>query len=280
MTFANQSQIDRLNREIADLQKAEAQETKKEFDIQAKINRANEAAARTKSTSTRQNEFKKVERALKDLATVQKKRAEISRKIADKSKRLHSYKERQVREDERERKKISDEQKRLIREREGHERQITNEMRRRATLTRMPTLVPDEQKVYDFFISHASEDKDGFVRGLAEALQDRGAKVWYDDFTLKVGDSLRRGIDQGLTNSRFGVVVLSKHFFAKEWPQNELDGLSALAAEGSTKILPIWHEISKDEVARHSPMLADKVALNTSLKSTDEIADELYRLID
>ena len=278
MNYINQ--INRLAKEIANLRKTEAQETQKEAGIQAKINRANEAAARTKSASTLQNELKKLERALKDLTAVHKKRAEISRKIAEKSTSLSSYEERQAREDERERKKISDEQKRLIREREEHERRITNEMRQRATLARMPTPVLDEQKVYDFFISHASEDKDGFVRGLAEALQDRGAKVWYDDFTLKVGDSLRRGIDQGLANSRFGVVVLSKHFFAKEWPQNELDGLSALAAEGSTKILPIWHEISKDEVARHSPMLADKVALNTSLKSTDEIADELYRLID
>ena len=278
MNYINQ--INRLAKEIANLRKTEAQETQKEAGIQAKINRANEAAARTKSASTLQNELKKLERALKDLTAVHKKRAEISRKIAEKSTSLSSYEERQAREDERERKKISDEQKRLIREREEHERRITNEMRQRATLARMPTPVLDEQKVYDFFISHASEDKDGFVRGLAEALQDRGAKVWYDDFTLKVGDSLRREIDRGLANSRFGVVVLSRHFFNKEWPQKELDGLSTLEVEGDIRILPVWHEISKDEVARHSPMLADKVALNTSLKSTDEIADELYRLID
>ena len=95
-----------------------------------------------------------------------------------------------------------------------------------------------------------------------------------------MGDSLRRKIDQGLANSRFGIVVLSKHFFSKEWPQKELDGLLSLEVEGGTRILPIWHEISKDEVARHSPMLADKIALNTSLKSTSEIAADLYDLVD
>ena len=278
MNYVNQ--INLLKKEIANLRKAEAQETQKEADIQAKINRANEAATRTKSTSTFQNELKKVERASKDLATVQKKRAEISRKIADKSKRLHSYEERQAREDERERKKISDEQKRLIREREEHERKIKSEIQRPTNLSSIPTSTAYVQKDnYDFFISHASEDKDGFVRGLAEALEIRGAKVWYDEFTLKVGDSLRREIDRGLANSRFGVVVLSKYFFDKEWSQKELDGLVSLEVEGAIRILPVWHEISKDEIVRHSPMLADKVALNTSLKSTDEIADELYRLI-
>ena len=133
---------------------------------------------------------------------------------------------------------------------------------------------------YDFFISHASEDKDGFVRGLAEALRTRGAKVWYDEFTLKMGDSLRREIDRGLTHSRYGIVVLSRHFFQKEWPQRELDGLVSLEGDGRKRILPIWHEISKDEVTRHSPTVADKIALNTSLKSTSEIADELCRLIE
>ena len=281
MTSANQSQIDRLTKEIADLRKSEARETEKEASIQAKINRANETISQTNSTSICQNKLKEVERATKDLATVQKKRAEISGKIADKSKSLHSYEERQAREDERKRKKISDEQKRLIREREEHERKITSEIRRRTNLSSIPAPTADaQQDNYDFFISHASEDKDDFVRGLAEALEAKEAKVWYDEFTLKVGDSLRREIDRGLANSRFGVVVLSKHFFNKEWPQKELDGLVSLEVEGATRILPVWHEISKDEVVRHSPMLADKVALNTSLKSTDGIADELYKLIE
>ena len=104
--------------------------------------------------------------------------------------------------------------------------------------------------------------------------------MWYDESTLRVGDSLREKIDQGLANSRFGVVVLSRHFFGKEWPKKELNGLFSREEEGDTRILPIWHEISKDEVVRHSPMLADKVALNTSLKSTDEIATELYKMLE
>ena len=122
-------------------------------------------------------------------------------------------------------------------------------------------------------------DGEGFVRELAQALRDRGARVWYDEFTLKVGDSLRRTIDRGLASSRFGVVVLSDSFFQKEWPNREFDGLVALETSGEMRILPIWHKVSKDEVARYSAPLADKVALNTSLKSATEIADELMTLL-
>ena len=280
MTSANQAHINRLTKEIDDLRKREAQETRKEVDAQAKVNRANEAAARTSNDSIRRNKLKEVERSSKTLAAAKKKRAEISGKITDKSKQLSAYKERQAREDERKRKKISAEQKRLAREREKHERNITNEIRRRADLTRSSAPDIHVQSDYDFFISHASEDKDNFVRGLAEALQIGGAKVWYDESTLQVGDSLRRQIDKGLKDSRFGIVVLSKHFFSKEWPQRELDGLSSLEASGDTRILPIWHEISKDEVVRYSPVLSDKVALNSSLNSTQEIAGKLLELID
>ena len=138
---------------------------------------------------------------------------------------------------------------------------------------------PPNQEHYDFFICHASEDKEDFVRHLAEILEAKGASVWYDEFTLGVGDSLRREIDRGLASSQFGVVVLSEAFFKKEWPQRELDGLVTLEIQGRSRILPIWHKVSVDEVARYSPTLADKVALNTALKSVDDIADELFGLV-
>ena len=168
-----------------------------------------------------------------------------------------------------------------MRERETHERRITRELRSRGK--RMEQSIPSGtalvEESHDFFISHASEDKDGLVRQLAEALRAKGAKVWYDEFTLKVGDSLRREIDRGLASSRFGIVVLSENFFRKEWPNRELDGLVTMETQGTTRILPIWHKVSKDEVVSYSSPLADKVALNSSLMSVDEIANELMTLI-
>lgn len=84
-----------------------------------------------------------------------------------------------------------------------------------------PAVAPE----WDVFVSHATEDKDEVVRPLVNELVARDVRVWYDEFELRIGDSLRRKIDTGLARSRFGVVVLSRSFFAKNWPQYELDGL-------------------------------------------------------
>lgn len=68
----------------------------------------------------------------------------------------------------------------------------------------------------DVFISHAWEDKAAVARPLADALVTRGYEVWYDEFTLKLGDSLRAKIDEGLRSARFAVVILSPSFITKE----------------------------------------------------------------
>jgi hypothetical protein len=279
MTAANRSQINRLTKEIADLRKADAREAEREADLLTKLNRASEAAGRSKAPSTVQAKLREVERASKDRAAVQKKRGDIAGKIADKLKNLRSFEGKQASDDEKARKKAAEAQKKLIREREAHDRRLSSELRnltRAATEAAPPTAVQEE---HDFFISHASEDKDGFVRELAGSLRAEGAKVWYDEFSLRVGDSLRRSIDRGLANSRFGVVILSEAFFRKEWPNRELDGLVALETQSESRILPIWHKVSKDEVARYSPTLADKVALNTSLKSIAEITSALMEFL-
>lgn len=140
----------------------------------------------------------------------------------------------------------------------------------------------DEQNdatIYDVFISHATEDKDEVVRPLANALVGEGLRVWYDEFELRIGDSLRRKIDSGLARSRFGVVVLSHSFFAKNWPQYELDGLETLEMTGKQVILPLWHRITKSEVMAQSASLADKVARNTADYSIEEIAHEIAHVI-
>jgi hypothetical protein len=121
------------------------------------------------------------------------------------------------------------------------------------------------------FISHASEDKVGFVRPLAHALKKRGLRVWYDEFSLKLGDSLRRSIDGGLVECTAGVVVLSHAFFSKEWPQRELDALYSSEVAGRTRILPIWHEVDASFVGSISPLLADRYAISSS-QGVDEVA--------
>jgi len=114
---------------------------------------------------------------------------------------------------------------------------------------------------YDPFLSHAHEDKEAIARPLYRALTGEGASVWFDEAVLKIGDSLRRKIDEGLARCRFGVVILSPRFLSKQWPQRELDGLVAReTASGEKAILPIWHELDRDTLLRYSPPLADRLA--------------------
>lgn len=158
---------------------------------------------------------------------------------------------------------------------------------REAPLSSVPSLVRDElppayersNETYDVFISHASEDKDEVARPMAEALQAHGLKVWYDEFTLRIGDSLRRKIDEGLANSRVGLVILSPSFLNKGWANHELDGIVTRSITGEQVLLPIWHKISKEEVISYSPSLADKLARNTATNTIKEIAAEIAELI-
>jgi hypothetical protein len=131
-----------------------------------------------------------------------------------------------------------------------------------------------ESKRNTIFISHASEDKRTFVRPLAHALKRRGLQVWYDEFSLKLGDSLRRSIDRGLAECSAGVVVLSPSFFAKEWPQRELDALYAAEVAGRSCILPIWHEVDAAYIARISPLLADRYAALSS-RGVDQVSAQI-----
>lgn len=119
------------------------------------------------------------------------------------------------------------------------------------------------EKKWDLFISHASEDKASVARPLAAILSKQGLRVWFDELSLTLGDSLRRKIDQGLAESRFGLVVLSKAFFSKEWPKRELDGLVAREIGEFKVILPVWHGVTHADVCQFSPTLADKLAANT-----------------
>src|SRR5450631_1572190 len=118
-------------------------------------------------------------------------------------------------------------------------------------------------KKWDVFISHASEVKEAIARPLEDAIANKGLSVWYDEFLLKLGDSLRESIDRGLARSRYGVVILSRHFFEKHWPQQERNGLATREVSGNNVILPVWHDIVFNEVRDFSPILADRVAVST-----------------
>lgn len=135
-----------------------------------------------------------------------------------------------------------------------------------------------ESKKTDFFISHASEDKDRLAKPLTQELQKRGFKVWYDEFSLKIGETIIKSIEEGIKNSYYGIVILSKDFFKKRWPLEELNALSSkefLVKENI--IIPIWHEVSDKEVFNFSPFLAGRYSLKSDL-SIKLIADSIQEI--
>jgi len=143
---------------------------------------------------------------------------------------------------------------------------------------RARSLPTKETFQWDAFICHASEDKDTFVRLLANELMSQGIRIWYDEFTLRIGDSLRRSIDEGLKKSHFGIVVLSHAFFAKEWPQKELDGLVVRERNGQWVILPVWLNVSVEDVARYSLPLVDRVAAKAN-EGLDKVVAHLLSIL-
>jgi serine/threonine protein kinase len=131
----------------------------------------------------------------------------------------------------------------------------------------------------DVFISHACEDKDEVARPLAEKLKARGLRVWYDETDIRVGDSIRERVDEGLSRSRFGVMILSRHFFAKEWTRNEFDALWGRGDGGQKVLIPVRHQVTHADVAKFSKLLASRLAVSTDA-GLDQVADAIAKVVE
>lgn len=275
--------IARTQKELADIVHKISLETKKETTYSNRISQITRSITKNTSESMLKSKQGEIQRKQNDIAKVHVKKATLAKNEADKTKKLLKLKQDLTKEGEKERKKLLDLEKKQQREQMAFQQKLQNEIKQTAVIQASHTNKPINQSLlneeYDLFISHASEDKDEFVRPLAETLENLGVRVWYDEFTLKVGDSLRKSIDHGLVRSRFGTVIISSSFCSKNWTQYELDSMVAREMNGHKMILPIWHKVTKNDVINFSPSLADKVALNTSLNSIEEIAGQLAEVI-
>lgn len=280
-----QGKVTKLTDDIASLSKKLAAERDKEVKKSSDLNRTERSISKSTSPSSLRTKTTKADRLRKEIVKIQKNASDLQGRIARKSKELQVAQQRLSKEEDKQTKKRRTEELR-------HERSLTQEVRTRhhiqALQDRLSVEFPDygrsengeDHEQYDIFISHASQDKEEFVEPLAELLREMGFRIWYDEFVLNIGDSLRRSIDKGIANSKYGLVVLSPHFFAKAWPQHELDGLTAREIAGHKKlILPVWHNVGHEDVLEYSPSLADKVALDTQKMSLEEIAQSLAEVL-
>ena len=263
--------VEALRRRQSDLRSKVAKATSDVADNRKKAADCRVAAARSSSTSTAKSKMRQADQYETKAIAAEQTRArlesEIARRDAELARALGDAEQERERVERRTRKKNEARVKAL-------EDRLRGEHGRSDPLGYIGRVSAPAQ--WDFFISHASVDKATIVRPLAELLRVGGANVWFDEFELRVGDDLRTRIDDGLARSRFGVVVLSSAFLeGRHWTENELSGLFA----NETRILPIWHHVSHDEVADYSPMLAGRVALTTATRSLDAIAAELLAVM-
>jgi hypothetical protein len=136
----------------------------------------------------------------------------------------------------------------------------------------------------DAFISHSSHDKRLFVRPLVECIAEQGVLVWYDEYSMQPGDSLSASVDRGLVTARHGVVVISPAFIetARQsgWTHYELRGLVSNSVGGQhRRIVPVWLDVTADDVRAWSPSLADLLAIDASHRSLEEVAFEIVQVI-
>lgn len=276
-----QNKINQLEKEIAELEKKIAAESKTEADKSSRILTIQRSITKYTSASTVNMRMRQIEGLNREIARAQQKRADLQKKQADKRTQRAKYAIDLQREIERENKKSALEQKKIQelyeQKVEALTKSLNDALMAKQSSVNLYNQTDDSE--YDVFISHASEDKTPFVEELVKALQDKDVKVWYDSLSIAWGDSLRKQIDDGLKKSRFGIVVLSENYIKKGWTQYELDGLFDIEMTKGKTILPIWHNITKQQVMDFSPTLAGRKALTSATMTAEEIADTFVELI-
>lgn len=75
---------------------------------------------------------------------------------------------------------------------------------------------------YEVFLSHNSEDKP-WVETLARNLQRHGVEPFLDLWNLKLGERFIPGLQQGLDESKHGILICTPNTAESYWLQNEYD---------------------------------------------------------
>lgn len=274
-----QRDISKLDKEIVALEKKKAEKDKAAAEYDSKA--AKVKISKNSSESMIRSKTKQIQRYQSEAQKARRASADLAKQIANKRKR-RSEKATQLNKEEAKEQRKRDA---LVSKQRASNEQTIESLRQQihqnwVDNASAESLGEGNVPEYDVFVSHAWEDKDDFVEEFVRALENRNLKVWYDKNRLKWGDSMRNKIDEGLRASKFGVAVLSPSYIAegKYWTKAELDGLFQLESIGGKKLLPIWHNLTKNQVMEYSPMIASKFAMSTAVMTIEEIADELTSL--
>ena len=224
------SEIASLNKDIANLQEKYAKEKKFESDKKLKIISIQKTITKSTSASMLTAKQKQIAQLENEIAQSTKKQANLSKEIASKQKKHSDRSASLIKEQEKDAKEKSVSQDNVLKSYELKIKSLQQQMDKfqinDITESVKNNIYGQDNSInYDVFISHASEDKESFVNDLVEELTKLGVKVWYDKLCIIWGDSLRSKIDEGLRNSKYGIVILSEAYIKKGWTQYELEGL-------------------------------------------------------
>lgn len=275
--------IERKLKEISSLNDKLSREMKNESDKTNRVLSITKSITKNALVNTVISKNKQIDKLNKEIAQSKSKQAEIQKQIAIKTKAKNEKSIQLQKEQDKENKKIQKEQAKTFSEYQKRLEEVKKELTKNVantTITSSNVYVQNNHIKYDVFLSHASEDKEAFVDDFVQELQNRGISVWYDSLNIAWGDSLRSKIDEGLKNSRYGIVVLSQSYIKKGWTQYELEGLFNIEMTNGKTILPIWHNISLKEIMDFSPTIAGRKAMNTIMQTPAEIAEVCSKLIN
>lgn len=276
------SEITRLTNDIVTLQNKLAREKKNESDKRVKIANIKKTITKNTSASTLSSKMKQCEQLEKEITESVKKQAKLQKDIADKQKRLNDKSVSLLKEQQKEQKNQQSNQQKIIKSYEAKINSLQNtvdDLLAPVAASIKESVQTDDDTEYDVFISYASEDAD-FVDSLVEELHKLDVKVWQDKLSIGWGNSIRKSIDSGLLKSRFAIAVISKIYLEKYWTNYEVDGILNLETTTQKVFLPIWHNVTVDDVKAFSPSLAGRKALETKSITAYGIAEILKKTLD
>jgi type I restriction enzyme S subunit len=129
----------------------------------------------------------------------------------------------------------------------------------------------DEAQIfkYDIFISYASKDKE-LAQQIVAQLNALNYRVWFDQEQIKAGDSWWDAILDGINSSRCILPIVSKDYISERFVDQEIHMIEDKS--DNRQILPVWHNVSYDDVATLSPSFASRTAISTN--------DEIGKIVE
>ncbi|WP_297282113.1 toll/interleukin-1 receptor domain-containing protein [uncultured Anaerococcus sp.] len=269
-------------RDIKNIKRKISRLEKSKVDAETRAANCDVEAAKIKikssdSSSRIRSKQRQMARLKSDASDYRKKSAKYSKDIAKENKRLFETTNKL----ENERQKESIKQEKVLKDFQNlYESRVKNMEENMITEDNLNSDVSNDE--FDFFISHAYEDKKNFVDEFVRELRELDLKVRYDDINIPWGGSLREEIDKGLRNSKYGIVILSPSYIeeGKYWTKKELNGLFQKESIEKGKIVPVWYDLNKSDVFNYSPMIADMKAMTSANLTPNEMAAELKKIID